>query len=102
MKKNLVESLKKLVVAFGGAKDVSEIKENNIVPIINKIADAQSGNGGNGGNGNCKFVITLDEQQQILDEENKLVENVYFNIFDEDVSRLAIVYDGEIRPYLEF
>lgn len=40
MKSNLIQALKKLLVAFGGAKDTSEITDTNIVPIVDKLADA--------------------------------------------------------------
>lgn len=42
MKRNLVQALKKLLVAFGGAKDTSEITDTNIVPIVDKIAESVS------------------------------------------------------------
>ena len=40
MKKNLIQALKKLLVAFGGAKNTSEVTDTNIVPIVDKLADA--------------------------------------------------------------
>ena len=39
MKKNLLEPLKKIIVSLGGAETTSEIKENNLVAVTEKIAD---------------------------------------------------------------
>ena len=43
MKNNLVQTLKKLLVAFGGAEKIEDVKEKNLVDVTDKIADAVSG-----------------------------------------------------------
>lgn len=57
MKKNLIQALKKLLVAFGGAKNTSEITDTNIVPIVDKLADAVSEFSPSGGDENIRYLI---------------------------------------------
>lgn len=57
MRKNLIQALKKLLVAFGGAKNISEVTDTNIVPIVDKLADAVSEFSPGGENKNIKYLI---------------------------------------------
>lgn len=43
MKKTILNSFKKLLVAFGGAEKIEDVKEKNLVGVTDKIADAVSG-----------------------------------------------------------
>lgn len=45
MKKNLIDSLKELVVAFGGARDISEVHGKKITEILKKLKEAIVSNG---------------------------------------------------------
>lgn len=44
-KRNLIDSMKKIIVALGGAESVEDIDENNVVEIADKIAEAISDGG---------------------------------------------------------
>jgi len=46
-KRNLIDSMKKIIVALGGAESVEDIDENNVVEIADKIAEAISDGGSN-------------------------------------------------------
>lgn len=100
MKRNLVQALKKLLVAFGGAKNTSEVTDTNIVPIVDKLADAVGEFTPNGGNGNIKYLL---EPQTITTTGNEteliqlvgLMPSLYF---DED--KAGSMSESEIVAYL--
>ena len=90
MKKNLINALKKLLVAFGGnGKEVT----NNAVDIVDKIAD-QVGEGnnatGSGGSGGLYVTITeIDQNTLKIDKTyNEIIEaiNSNKNVSGKDVS----------------
>ena len=100
MKNNLIQALKKLLVAFGGAKDTSEVTDTNIVPIVDKLADAVSEFTPNGGNGNIRYLL---DPQTITTTGNEtesiqlvgLIPSLYL-----DTDKIDNMSDSEIITYI--
>ena len=93
MKKNLIQALKKLLVAFGGARNVSEITDTNIVPMVDKLADAVSEFLSDGGDKNIKYLI---EPQTITTTGNETEEIQIVGLYP---SKTNFVSDEEVIDY---
>ena len=74
MKKTILNSFKKLLVAFGGAEKIEDVKEKNLIGVTDKIADAVLGTIDRLDNKEIehpvKFItFTLTEEEGVLEAD---------------------------------